>query len=60
MQVNDRESNFHRKFHRALLCAQPQPQHLGAPGRMDGVFTLSSISPNTTITSAAVAARVQA
>lgn len=55
MQVDDRESNFHRKFHRALLCARPQPQHLGAPGRMDGVFTLSSVSPDTTLAGAAAA-----
>lgn len=57
MQVNDRESNFHRKFHRALSCTRPQPQHLGAPGRMDGVFTLSSVSPDTTL-AGAVASRV--
>lgn len=48
------KSNFHRKFHRAAFFrAAPQP--VTPSGRIDGVFTLCSVSPDTTLSGAACA-----
>lgn len=53
MKVQAREYNSHRKFHRAFFRTTPQP--ITAPGRIDGVFTLSSVSPDTILSGAACA-----